>query len=110
MDAEDEVAWVEDADVDFRIAALVLGVKFLTNRAIAAKADNNASAIVAPTFKLLWHLMEPDGLRDVHHSQAATARLQLQAAVSLLKLAAVQQYHGLVMKRFSMLGNMVQVR
>jgi sister-chromatid-cohesion protein PDS5 len=125
---DDNEEWTSDDAFDESTRACIAGLKVLTNRTVAYADSEDADNVSTPVFRLLWSILDRRGTIDkvrrrrvwfgyvkssskpelpthaTFYSAMATARLRLQAALSILKLATVEKYDRTITRNFQLLA------
>ncbi|KAI0646530.1 armadillo-type protein [Trametes meyenii] len=100
MDTDED--WVDDAVVPLDLRAKVLALKVCRNRCLAHATSETAVEVAQPVVRMFSTVLQYEGAfaADTQDPPQTRSRLRLQAATSLLHLAAVQQYTTEVSKYF----------
>ncbi|KAF6757823.1 cohesin-associated protein Pds5 [Ephemerocybe angulata] len=119
-DMDDGEEWFENEDVPDALRARILALKVCRTRCLVHADSDKALDIAKPVLKMYATLLEhngsltPTSTQQQHENEQHQenpkylSRLRLQAAVSLLKLATVEQYAGAVAQKFLRLALVVQ--
>lgn len=106
-DPEDD--WVDDSGMDDSVRAKLLGLDVLCKRSIAATSEAEvAGDLTIPVFRLMWRTIEAGEPKNLGTPAPVKSRLRLQAALCVLKLAALPACDQLIDRDFLNLALVVQ--
>ncbi|KAI8986667.1 armadillo-type protein [Trametes punicea] len=108
MDTDED--WVEDTAMPLELRAKILALKVCRNRCLAHADSETALEIAQPVIRMFSTVLQHDGSfsANARDSPQTKSRLRLQAATSLLHLAAVQKYAPEVAKYFVAIALTIQ--
>ncbi|KAI0064905.1 cohesin-associated protein Pds5 [Artomyces pyxidatus] len=109
-DMNNEIEWVDNDDLTPTMRAKILSLKVCRNRCLAHASSDSALDIATPFLKMFITLLEFGGSlkADSEDDPKVRTRMRLQAAVSLLRLAAIEKYASFVSNNFVLLAITMQ--
>ncbi|KIM42318.1 hypothetical protein M413DRAFT_444743 [Hebeloma cylindrosporum] len=108
-DPNQEIEWVEDANISDDLRRKLLSLKVCRNRCLAHATSEQALEIATPVLRLLTRLVECDGTLnpETEEDSKVKARMRLEAAVSLLHLSEIGTLFTAIAPKFVKLACMV---